>query len=130
MQFKMFLLLSAAGTCCLAPMYLNLEGSKVEKETICPFTVPPDDCNGLSYLVFPSDWQHSRAGKVHFFCYLLPLLHPTSSALDLYRSLALISQVLMLLSHLILTTFGKTQIAMETENINSLRGDYKREKSI
>lgn len=34
---------------------------------------------------------------------------------DLCRSLALISLLLMLLSPLICTTFGKTRIAMETE---------------
>lgn len=75
----------------------------------------------VSFLTFSFSAGGVRQGR-SFFQRLASLLLPNPSCSDLCRSLALICWLLMLLSPLMCTTFGKALIAMETEILMDSEG--------
>lgn len=75
----------------------------------------------VSFLTFLFSAGGVWQGRSVFQCLASTLL-PNPSRSDLCRSLALICWLLMLLSPLICTTFGKALIAMETEILMDSEG--------
>lgn len=75
----------------------------------------------VSFLTFLFSAGGVWQGRSVFQCLASALL-PNPSRSDLCRSLALICWLLMLLSPLICTTFGKALIAMETEILMDSEG--------